>query len=92
MYERLEAIISGRVQGVMFRDFTQRRAKKLHLTGEVQNLSDGTVSVIAEGPREHLDKLLDQLRTGPLLSEVKNVEVEWYPISYDHKTFEINHD
>ena len=51
MNERLEAIVSGRVQMVMYRDFTARFARRLGLVGEVKNLSDGTVRVIAEGSR-----------------------------------------
>ena len=43
MQERLEVIVSGRVQMVMFRDFVQRKASSLKLVGEVQNLPDGTV-------------------------------------------------
>ena len=45
--ERIEAIVSGRVQMVMFRDFAQRKALGLRLCGEVMNLPDGTVRVIA---------------------------------------------
>ncbi len=89
MYERLEAVISGMVQGVQYREYAVRAARALHLTGSTQNESDGTVSVVAEGPRELLEKFLERLRVGSLQSEVKKVEAEWYPVRYDFKSFDI---
>lgn len=41
--------IFGRVQGVFFRDFVQRKAKELNLSGWVENEPDGTVQIVAEG-------------------------------------------
>jgi acylphosphatase len=61
----------------MFRDFTQRRARRLGITGSVQNLPDGTVEVIAQGERGALEKLLHALHKGPLLSRVESVESAW---------------
>src|SRR3989344_224255 len=51
MNERIETIVSGRVQVVMYRDFATRKARGLGLVGEVKNLPDGTVRVVAEGAR-----------------------------------------
>jgi acylphosphatase len=68
MNERIEAIVYGRVQMVMYRDFTERKASGLQLTGEVQNLKDGTVKVIAEGTHEQLEKLIQKLHKGSVLS------------------------
>ncbi|HEV7701970.1 MAG TPA: acylphosphatase [Candidatus Paceibacterota bacterium] len=78
MTKRLECIVSGRVQGVLFRDFTQRTAKKLKLAGTVENLPDGTVKAIAEGDEIKLAEFLSKLKKGPLLSNVKDVKVEWF--------------
>ena len=78
MPDRLEAIVSGKVQMVMFRDFVQRKASGLKLTGEVQNLSDGTVRVVAEGSREKLEKLFALLHKGPLLARVDSVSPVWF--------------
>ena len=71
------AIISGRVQMVMFRDFTCRKARKVGAMGFVRNLPDGTVEAVAQGSRENLEKLIEYLRTGSMLSHVENVIVEW---------------
>jgi acylphosphatase len=73
----IEAIVKGRVQMVMFRDFTQRKARGLGIVGEVENLPDGTVRVRAEGERESLEKLVAHLKRGSLLSKVEDVKAEW---------------
>lgn len=75
--EEFRAIIRGRVQLVMFRDFTQRKGSGLGLTGTVRNLPDGTVEVIAQGPKDKLEALIAKLHKGSLLSRVDAVEVAW---------------
>lgn len=92
MHERLEAIVSGRVQLVMYRDFVQRKARGLSLTGFVRNLPDGTVQVIAEGPRGNLEKLLERLKKGSLLAHVKEVAPSWGPATGALQSFIISYD
>ncbi len=75
--EEFEAIISGRVQLVMYRDFAQRKARSLGLSGTVQNQKDGTVRVVAQGPREKLEAFHTYLKKGPILAEVKDVAMTW---------------
>lgn len=72
-----KAIVSGRVQIVMYRDFTRRNARSLGIVGEVRNLPDGTVSVIAEGEKKDLDALILRLKAGSLLARVDDVAVTW---------------
>lgn len=92
MSERIEAIISGRVQGVMFRDFACRKARGLKLTGEVRNLPDGKVSVIAEGLRPAIEKYIEKLKKGSLLAHVQDVSVSWYAPTNVYKAFKIRYD
>lgn len=73
----LRAIVRGRVQLVMFRDFTKRRANKLGLVGYVANLPDKTVEVVAQGEQQQLESLLVELRKGSILSRVSDISVEW---------------
>jgi acylphosphatase len=74
----LKAFAHGRVQGVGFRAFVQRRALELGLKGYARNLSDGvSVEVVAEGPRANLDALLAALRIGPPGSYVERVDTTW---------------
>ena len=72
--ERIEVRVVGHVQGVGFRWFVNRRASRLGLVGWVANDRDGSVSVVAEGPRERLDELVDALREGPPGARVERLE------------------
>lgn len=76
---------------VMFRDFTRRTARKLGLTGYVQNLEDGSVDVVAEGKGEAIDALLRELHTGPMLAHVDGVRVVRVPSSNAFADFEIRY-
>jgi len=91
MRTALNAVVSGGVQGIMFRDFVQRKATLLGLTGEVRNTKDGTVAVHAEGERETLEKLLPFLRKGPLFARVKNVSVTWVEPTHRFDSFTIEY-
>ncbi len=66
--------VSGRVQGVFFRESTRRKAISLALDGYARNLEDTRVEVAAAGPRESLDELEAWLWQGPPLSKVSGVE------------------
>ena len=67
--------ISGRVQGVGFRDWTHRRAADLGLSGWVRNLASGEVEALFSGPRDAVDKMLAAVRRGPQLARVDDVTV-----------------
>ena len=62
MQKRLLCEVSGRVQLVMYRDFTGRKAKQLGIVGTVENLNNGNVYVIAEGEEEALGAFLENLK------------------------------
>jgi acylphosphatase len=62
---RVHVIVTGRVQGVGFRAFTQEQAVKLGVTGYVLNRSDGSVEAVAEGPAGAVSQLLNRLKRGP---------------------------
>ncbi|BAL80912.1 acylphosphatase [Caldisericum exile] len=70
---RLEAFIYGIVQGVGFRYFVLTNARKLGITGYVENVWDGSVHVIAEGEKENLEKLVEYLKRGPRSARVDKV-------------------
>jgi len=71
----LHAFVSGRVQGVGFREFTQRSAKQLKLSGWVKNLPDGRVEILAEGDEKALAEFEKAIRTGPRPAKVEKVDV-----------------
>ena len=66
-------LISGRVQGVYFRDSTKKEALKLGPQGSAVNLSDGTVKVCLRGESEDIDLLERWLHKGPELAKVESV-------------------
>ena len=77
MEKRLHIIVSGRVQGVWFRASTQEQARKLGLTGQVWNRSDGRVEIIAEGAENALLLLQKWCRIGPDRARVDELESDW---------------
>ncbi len=70
-------IVSGRVQGVCYRAFTQEAAIELGLAGWVRNLPDGRVQAEIQGPRLQIEKLLERLRAGPPRSVVTDLNIVW---------------
>jgi acylphosphatase len=86
---QLHAIVHGRVQGVGFRDFTQRRAEELGLTGWVRNQPDGTVEAVAEGDRATLERFLALLNRGPNAARVVRVETDWRAATHQFDDFHI---
>ncbi len=70
---RVHLIIEGRVQGVWFRDSTRTEAVKFNLTGWVKNRNDGNVEVIAEGPKEKVERLVEWCHHGPPSARVSRV-------------------
>ncbi len=75
--ERLHARVRGIVQGVGFRYFTRESAAGLELTGWVRNKMDGSVELVAEGPRAGLERLLERVTAGPQQGSVSGVEADW---------------
>jgi acylphosphatase len=88
---RLHAIVHGRVQGVSFRYYTARRARELGLGGYVRNLWDGTVEVVAEGPRAAVDELLAFLHVGPRAAFVTQVDTQWPVPTGEFDRFEVRY-
>jgi acylphosphatase len=69
--------VHGNVQGVGFRWWTRSRALELGLTGFAANKPDGRVHVVAQGPREACEQLVDLLRNGETPGSVDTVVVDW---------------
>jgi acylphosphatase len=88
---RLLAIVHGRVQGVNFRYYTQRRASDLGLTGYVCNLWDGTVQVVAEGQRSVVDEVLAFLHVGPRAAFVTQIDTRWPAPTGEFDRFEVRY-
>ncbi len=72
----LRCLVTGRVQGVFFRESTRQEAESLGVTGSAENLPDGRVEVLACGEEPSVRALVDWLWRGPRLAEVEDVKVE----------------
>jgi len=88
---RLMAIVHGRVHGVGYRYFAVKEATPLGLAGFVRNAANGTVEVVAEGPRPTLEHFLDLLRRGPLAGHVSEVETTWGPATGGFPGFHVRY-
>ena len=86
---RVHAFISGRVQGVGFRDFTQREAQRRGLTGWVTNLADGRVEAIIEGTTDKVAELLELVKHGPPNARVDKVETDDETPTGEFKVFSV---
>lgn len=88
--QRLQAVVSGRVQGVAFRDFVRREASARGLTGYVRNGDDGrTVEVVAEGDDAALAALVRVLHTGPRFAHVERVDATYSEASNGFSRFSV---
>ena len=72
---RCRAIVSGRVQGVFYRDSCRQMARRLGVRGSVRNRHDGAVEVVAEGDRDAVDALLAWCREGPPRANVTGLAI-----------------
>jgi len=88
---RAHVLISGRVQGVLFRSETQDDAVRQGLTGWVRNLPDGRVEAVFEGEKDRVDALIEFCRQGPPGAKVTRVEVTWGDYIGEFKSFSIRY-
>lgn len=75
-------IVSGKVQGVGYRNWTIWTANALGVTGWVRNVEDGRVEIMASGDDKALDAMVEACRQGPMLARVDDIEVE--PVGQVH--------
>ena len=87
--ERLEITVTGRVQGVGFRWHTVRQATALELGGRVRNQPDGSVHIVAEGPRPALEALLAWAREGPSHARVDGCQPWWQQATGEFAGFDV---
>ena len=73
---RRRLLVSGRVQGVFYRDSCRRRAEEKGIAGAARNLPDGRVEVILEGAEDAVEHMTEWCRRGSDMARVDSVEVE----------------
>ena len=86
---RRRVVVHGRVQGVFFRDGSQREAQRRGLTGWVRNRDDGTVEAVVQGDADAVDAFVRWAQEGPSAAEVSSVEVSDESVVEDESGFEV---
>jgi len=87
MKVRAHLLISGRVQGVCFRQSTLVEAQNLGVNGWVRNLMDGRVEAVFEGEEHSVKTLVNYCRQGPPAARVNNLEVSYGPYKGEFSNF-----
>jgi len=88
-HERARVTISGRVQGVFFRDSTREKAEDLGLAGWVKNASDGRVEALFQGPSRKVREMVEWCEHGPSQASVESVDADFEEARGDLEGFEV---
>ncbi|MBZ0155272.1 MAG: acylphosphatase [Alphaproteobacteria bacterium] len=91
MKSRAHLLISGRVQGVYYRGFTEEVAHSLGLKGWVRNLPDRRVEAVFEGERDAVEQAILKCKQGPPAAHVTGIDVTWEEPMEGLKDFEIRY-
>ena len=89
--KRIHIFVTGRVQGVFFRQSTKVMAIKNNAKGWVRNLDDGRVEIVAQGETQDIDNLAHWCKTGPANSRVDEFELSEENISDEFENFEVRY-
>lgn len=85
MLQTISIIVSGKVQGVFFRQSTKEIANQIGIKGQVKNLSDENVQIIATGTKEQLEKFIEWCKKGPPRAIVAGVDVQEVSVQIFHQ-------
>ena len=86
---RVHVFVSGKVQGVGFRNFTKERADEVGVKGWVKNLLDGRVEGVMQGKADSVEKVVESVRKGPRSARVDGVEVKEEKIGEEFVEFRV---
>ena len=89
--KRIHIFVTGRVQGVFFRQSTRVMSIKNNVNGWVRNLGDGRVEIVAEGQESNIDALADWCKTGPANSRVDEFELSEENSTDEFANFEVRY-
>jgi len=87
--QRVHLLVSGKVQGVFFRQALKVVAKKNNVLGWVRNLKDGRVEAILEGENKSINSVIEWTRIGPANSRVDDIEVSNEELKNEFSTFDV---
>ena len=89
--DEAHVIVSGRVQGVWYRGYTQRAASAAGVHGWVRNLPDRRVEAVLQGERAAVESVIAFMRTGPPGASVTDCVVSWRPAGERFHGFDIRY-
>ena len=89
--KRIHIFVTGRVQGVFFRQSTKVMAIKNNVKGWVRNLDDGRVEIVAQGETQDIDNLAHWCKTGPANSRVDEFELSEENVTDEFENFEVRY-
>ncbi len=88
---QLHIIVSGKVQGVGYRYFSQMKAVQYGVTGWAKNLADGSVEIAAVGRKDQLDPFVEELRIGNPFSKISDMKITESEVSENFNSFTIKY-
>ena len=91
MNRRMEAVVTGYVQGVSFRYYAREEARRLGLTGWVANSPDGSVRVVVEGSQKKLGEFSNFLLAGSPQAHVDHVQADWLDATGEFSGFSVRY-
>jgi acylphosphatase len=89
--KRAHVYVSGKVQGVYFRQTTMEQAQSCGVCGWVKNLADGRVEAVFEGEEAAVKALVNFCGKGPKGASVNNMVTSWEPFKEEFEDFEITY-
>ena len=88
-FSRAAVRVTGRVQGVWFRQSTKQTAENFGVTGWVRNNPDRSVEAVFEGSKEAVQAVIDWCKYGPEMARVDGLEVSWQPATGEFPNFRV---
>jgi acylphosphatase len=86
---RVHIFVSGRVQGVFYRESAKEKADELSVSGWVKNLKDRSVEAVLEGEKENVGKMIKWAGRGPILANVQDLKTDQEDFSGEFSSFDI---
>lgn len=89
--QRIRIFVTGKVQGVFFRQALKVMAKKNDVFGWVKNLKDGRVEAVLEGDEEKVSRLVEWAHGGPANARVEDVDIRNEKFTSEFSTFDVRY-
>ncbi|MFH1509931.1 MAG: acylphosphatase [Candidatus Nealsonbacteria bacterium] len=89
---RAHLYVSGRVQGVCYRETCRKKAEKLGVSGWIKNIKDGRVEGLFEGDKSKVEKIVNWARKGSIWASIDSLDVIWEDYKQEFSDFRVRYD